>query len=491
MMRKASNGQLGPIPARQRNGIAKRIDLPGISKDAVRLGFRMRDALLVVIVGVICLSSVTSANVGFYGYIWFALLRPDLLAFSRRPFSLVFLILTFIGSLRFAHRYVNILRSPITLGLVLLQIPIFVSTLTAVYPELCTHYYSTYIKVVIASLLVPIFTTDEKVMRNFLLVISFSLGFLAMKFAVFGIIHGGLIFKTGEEGGMLSDNNGLALAMGMLLPIAWYSRLMVTQKHLRLALNAIAGAAVITVISTNSRGNSLAMGVVILILILRSRRKIAALIGIAVLALPAFLLVGTRYVARMSTLNSKDFSAVSRVEFAAAAYHMWQDYMAFGVGFGQANYVVLSPKYLGHSNDEGLVVHDTYLQMLVDSGVFAFVLYTSLTIGTVIWLGFSARKMRRFRPDLVVVPHALQCGLLHFALASLAYSRNDFEFYHILLTAAGAWQLIAWDVYAKARQSAPQVSQLLVRSPWAMPAVRGGNGLPKLETHGSVPPLFN
>lgn len=248
--------------------------------------------------------------------------------------------------------------------------------------------------------------------------------------------------------GMLSDNNGLALAMGMLMPVAWYLRLTTENKYLKLTLIGIAGSAMFTVFSTLSRGNAIAIAAVILVLITRSRRKVLALVGVAVLALPLVLLVGDRVAARMATLANPNAeqSAAARPEFAKAAFLMWQDHRLTGVGFGQNNFVLLSEKYLGHPNPQGLVVHNTYLQILVDSGIGAFGLHVLLLLGTTLWLGTSASKMKRLRPKLAAYPYALQGALMHFAIASTFYSRESFELYYILLTAAAAWQLIAKQV---------------------------------------------
>jgi probable O-glycosylation ligase (exosortase A-associated) len=420
----------------------------------------MRELLLIAIVAAICVMSLIRPRIGFYGYLWFALMRPDELAFSTLPFFGAIAICTLVGSMRLGNRFSHLLRSPIIATLLVLQLMIGLSVLFAVKPDACFPYYTLYVKVIVMSLLVPLFVIDEITLRRSFLLISLSLGFIAAKFAIFSIVNGGVMYYNGYGRGMMADNNGLAMAMGMLLPMAWYSRLLTQRKWARMIFTGIAGAAVLTVILTGSRGNSIAMACVILLLVLRSRRRVLALVGIIVLALPALVLVGDRYMTRLATLGDveADASVTNRFDLGWAAVHMWQDHKLFGVGFGQDNFVLLSAKYLGYEN-KGLVVHNTYLQLLVDSGIFAFVIYTGLVIGTVIWLGASARTMKGIHPDLVVYPRALQAGLLHFAIASVAYSRNYFELFYILLTLAAAWQLIAKELCTDAREKPEEVDE--------------------------------
>jgi probable O-glycosylation ligase (exosortase A-associated) len=431
----------------------------------------MREALLTIVTVVLCAAALANPGLGLYGYIAYIIMRPDVMSYSRFPFIFAVSLCTLVGTLRLYAQFINIFRSPITLGILLLQVPIGLSIVYAVRPELCWNRYDIYYKVIIMSLLVPVIVINEKTLHRLLLVITLSLGYISVKFSIFSILHGGVILQSmGYQGiGMLSDNNGLALAIGMLMPIAWYLRLRTENKYLKLALIGIAGSSLFTVISTNSRGNAVAMACVILMLIARSRRQVWALVGIAVLALPAVLLVGDRFAARMGTIENvdADASAASRTEFASAAVRMWQDYTLTGVGFGQDNYVLLSEQYLGHPNPQGLVVHNTYLQVLVDSGIGAFALHVLLLLGTTLWLGRSASKMKRFRPELAVYPYALQGALAHFAIGSTFYSRESFELYYILLTAAAAWQLIARQVYAShdpVEGAVPDVADVTVRA---------------------------
>jgi O-antigen ligase len=237
-------------------------------------------------------------------------------------------------------------------------------------------------------------------------------------------------------------------------------------------LLGMAACAGITLISTNSRGNSLACGLVLLLITFRSKYRMAGLIGIClVLILPGLYLVGDRYLERMSTLKDveSDNSAWSRVVFAEAAIRMWSDYPLLGVGFGEENYVFLSDQYLD-PGVAGRKVHNTYLQMLVDSGIFAFLIYTALLWGTIWWLGRSIKKMNRLRPEWAAYPLMIQSSLIAFAIGSTFYSRGDFELCYMLLMAAGAWYSIQESLTTEAaRGEIPQSNAKQVIQPAMSP----------------------
>jgi O-antigen ligase len=122
------------------------------------------------------------------------------------------------------------------------------------------------------------------------------------------------------------------------------------------------------------------------------------------------------------------------------AFRIWQDYPLLGVGYGRDNFRQIAPEY-GYTG-ASLVVHNTYTEVLVDSGIFAFLFHVALLFGSILWLGRSVRRMSEVAPGLALYPAALQMGLIAFAVISTFGSREDFDLYYMLLMAAAAWYQI-------------------------------------------------
>jgi O-antigen ligase len=192
---------------------------------------------------------------------------------------------------------------------------------------------------------------------------------------------------------------------------------------------------------------------VLILLVLRSRRKIGLLLAFAAATAPVVYLVRDSYVERMQTITDEDESSISmRLALAKTALEMWKDSPVVGFGFGGRSSIRQAREY--QSEAHGSVFHDTYLQVLVDSGVPALVVWVSLLWGTILWLEFSRRKARSNLPHLANIPEAIQLSLIAFAIGSAFLSRVQFDFTYMLLAAAASWGMVYRKEMAALREEA-------------------------------------
>lgn len=430
----------------------------------------IREALLLPLIGGICAVALFRPRVGLYGYLWFGLMRPDILAFAdgSYPYSLALAICTAVGAIRYAGKTTVWFRNPVCLLLLELQFVIGLSVLLAVRPDLSAERYQIYIRMILVLLLIPVLITEAADCARLLLVVAFSLGFLALKFGVYGVVNGGVDLRSGY-GDMLDDNNFLALALAMFIPLAWHCRTLSSSSWAHMACMAMIGSAMAAIVMTGSRGGSLSMLLGILLILRRTRRKLAPVALIAICLGGAIYLVQDQYFPRMATLENvhHEASAESRFLHATTALKMWSDYPWLGVGFGGINYSALVSRYM-KTTDRSLadhVAHNTYLQMLVDSGIFAFLLYCSMLFYAIRWLGKSATRMRLLHPQLEAIPLAIQGPLVVFALGSTFYSCQRMDLPYLFLMAAAAWRGI------EARAWATASSDMTELAPCAEPAL--------------------
>lgn len=402
----------------------------------------MRLALLVVSFLVAIAGSAISSQFAVLSYVWFTVMRPDLLAWSYQPYIFTLALVCLFSSLRNIANIDNLFRNPFSLMLLAQQVLILFSVLLAIRTDLALEPYNRYIRVIVMALLIPLVITTEIWFRRLILTIVVSIGFLAVKFGLFGLVTGGTALNRGLQGGMMADSNGLALANVMAVPLAWYAIGMVNRLWQKLALAVVVLCGVSAIILTGSRGNSLAMALLALLLVSRTKYKAAGLAAMVLVSVPALYLAGQRYQERMATISEyeEEASASTRVTLWKASLFAMRDHPLLGVGYGEKNWVAVSPNYLGISNH--LVVHNTYLQMGVDCGVPLMLLYASTLWGAVFWLQKSARRMDRLRPEWAAYPKALQGSILGFALGSTFYSRGDFELIYIVLMSASSWYLL-------------------------------------------------
>jgi probable O-glycosylation ligase (exosortase A-associated) len=405
----------------------------------------VREIFLIVIVILLSAIALVRPKIGLYAYVWFTLMRPDYFAWSTTgvfPYVPVLSIATALGSLRHFADFGILLRNPIARLLILLQIPVAVSVISAVYPSLAYEPFWAFERLIPITLLIPVLIRSEEDLRGLILVMACSLGAIGLKFGLFGLRAGGVHLYEGYAG---LDNNSLAAQLAMTVPLLWYGRSLLHSKWFRLVFIGVIFTCVTAVVMTQSRGGSLALLTALLLLVYRSRHKVAVMVLFGMLAVPPIYMYHQAFFARMDTLRdpTQEVSANSRLVMAEAAFQMWKSYPLIGVGFGNENFIALQRPYIEDSRFWGLKVHNGYLQMLVDCGLFGFIPWVWLLFGTIARLWRSAGVHRRAQSALEAYPRGLAIGLIVFAQYNLSGGKERDSILYIFLMCAAAWLTVA------------------------------------------------
>jgi O-antigen ligase len=300
---------------------------------------------------------------------------------------------------------------------------------------------------------------------------------------VVGTAKGGIKIVSGV-GGAMSDNNLFALAMVMALPFCWYCIQQTPLIALKAVLLAMFFGAIGTVIFAQSRGSILAMGAVLMLIILQSRRRLLLTLLIAGLALPVLLLTWDQVAKRMATLNdpTQDGSAWSRIEHIRGGIAVWRDHPLFGIGPGDENLARIAG---GYGLVAGQALHNTPVQVLAHFGAFGLLCWLNL-FGSAVFLAWrSTRRMNRIRPDLAGMPRAVLTSLLGFLSGCLVYPRAYFEYGYLFAAYVGCWLLAE-----KSLLALPSVDRLPVE-PMAPPELPPVATAPEpLETQAPDNPVL-
>jgi probable O-glycosylation ligase (exosortase A-associated) len=410
----------------------------------------MRELLLLAIIVSLALVAIIRPKIGVYSLVWFSLMRPDVWAWShdRYPYALILEVGTLIGSLKYVHEQSGaLLRNPIFRLLAILQIPLALSVVLALHPSLCYESYRWYLGSVVSATLIALLIQTEEDFRRLVVIAALSIGYLGARFGLYGLIQGGVRF-SGGYGASLSDNNTLALALAMGVPLGWYAKDLIGSAAVRFSLLVSVMLTIAGVVFTYSRGAAIALAAAFLVVILHSRRRILLVAGLAILALPSVYLVKDSYVGRMESLNGaqtaeQDRSVLERMEALRVGARIWEDYPLIGVGFGSDNQRMLWYRYANTSlYRTPLVVHNTYLQMMVDSGIFALLVYVSLLGGAIVMMEISVRRLKRAESPLCACPLAIEAALVTFAVGSTFLTRITFDFAYFLLMMGAAWLIV-------------------------------------------------
>lgn len=267
--------------------------------------------------------------------------------------------------------------------------------------------------------------------------IVFSVGFFGVKGGIFTVLTGGGSRVYGPPGtGTMSDNNAIAIALVMVIPLMFYLRSIATTKWVKLGLLISAGFSAMAVLGSQSRGAFLAVLVMLLFLWLKSSKKLV--FGIVIVALLPIALgfMPESWVSRMESIQmyEEDSSAMGRINAWTMALNLANDRPLVGGGFELYTSRTFA-KYAPNPTDVH-AAHSIYFQILGEHGYVGLMLF--LTIGLVAWSTANRIiKISRFNPDhawTANLAKAIQVSLIGYAVggAFINIGYWEIQYYEIL-----------------------------------------------------------
>jgi putative inorganic carbon (hco3(-)) transporter len=404
----------------------------------------MRGLLLLAIVLGASSIALVDARIGLYAYIWFGLMRPDYPAYvpGFYNFSLYLALGLILGSWRFLANIPRAwLTNPITLGFLVLQIPVFLASNTQ------SPRYQLFIRMSIVMLFIPVLIVTLEDLKRLYLVTAVSLGIWGLWHGATGMLHGGLRISAGI-GGFMSENNTFACGLTMIIPFCWYTREFYNSKWIKTILLAMVLGSMACIVLTFSRGAAIALGIEILLISMQSKQKTLTLVAVLLCGLmPAVYLVREAYFKRLGTIATyeQDNSAMSRIDLMKTAVKVWRDHPLLGVGIDDKDFFAASNPYLAEMGFLGKdhVVHNSYLWILAQCGIFAFLAFIYLLFGTLLRMLRSARKLAKTNPAFQNYPRTLVYSLMAYSICSVTQPRATFDFFYIIVMYGAAWYVIA------------------------------------------------
>ena len=369
---------------------------------------------------------------------WFAIMNPHREAWnvaSLLRINLVIALVTIVAW--FVSREPK--RLPLDTTVILLLIFggwITLSTLMAVNPPTAWHLWGRTVKTLIFILMIIIIMQSRVRVHSFMWIVAVSLGYWSVKGGLFFIISGGQYRFWGPEQSMIYDNNSLALALVMVLPIMNYLRLQSAHKYIRFGLAAGMLTTVISIVISYSRGGLLGLMAALGFLWLKSRAKLVTLMVLVPLLGAGIIFAPPQWHERMSSLENitEDPSFISRWEAWQVNFKYAVDHPFFGAGFNGTHSYQIFQRYLPTFTARR-VAHSIYFQVLGDHGFVGLGIY--LMIVLVAWrnANWIIRNTRK-RPDLAWahdLAAMLKVSLVAFLVAGAALSMSYYDTYFALV----------------------------------------------------------
>ena len=184
-------------------------------------------------------------------------------------------------------------------------------------------------------------------------------------------------------GVFLGDGNDFALALNLVIPLAYYLIGNFNKKIWKLAVTMVLIVFSVSVILTQSRGGILGLVSVFMFISFSSKKRAQMIILSFFAAIVIVLLFGETYLSRMSTLSDyeADSSAMGRINAWNAALSMIGDHPIFGIGLG--NFAWAYGLYY-HPPDITWMVwraaHSFFFQILGELGLTGIMCYAGIII---------------------------------------------------------------------------------------------------------------
>jgi putative inorganic carbon (hco3(-)) transporter len=386
---------------------------------------------------------------GLIGYISIAYVRPHEWAYMPNvPISLAVGLTTLVGYVIFelTRRAPQLIPNGL---LLLLWMQIAFASLYAKSPALAQGKFIEMSKTFLIALLITAMVDSERRARWLLLGIVSSIGLLAFRSNI------GILLTMGQAriygpGGTIEDNNDYALLLVMAIPIAYYVARAEGRRWIRRACYALMVMMTITVIFTLSRGGYLGLGAVAFFLALKAKYKMSALLLVPIVGLMIFVISPRQVGERMTAIRAKgyDESTQQRLYSWDVSWRIVNEHPIFGIG----------PRNLLQTYDRATetrvarVSHNSFLQMAVDAGLPALLMFIALIVLSYFRLWRSRQIFKARSPDspLIAYSHGLEVALIGYFVSGNFLSRQDLELLYNVIALATSIRLIARDLEREA-----------------------------------------
>ncbi len=409
----------------------------------------MRDAMFAFVWMALLPLSLMSAHIGVLLWVWVALLSPNELLtgfLSSVPFNKIVAVTTACLMVLSRDKKDAYLDRALVL-LLIFGLSATISWYTALVPgDEVNDLYQKLVKEIVLVLIITAVMTTRHRIHLLVLTIVLSLGFLGVKEGLISIFTAGGHKIIGS--GSIGDNNSLATALLMVIPLMFYLARYSAVRIVRIGLLGAAGLAIITVIMTFSRGGFVGLMLLGGFIVKNSRNKAASLAAIAVTCVLIYALAPDAWFERLSTIKEadNDGSFMGRVVAWKMSLLIALNHPLFGGGPHAVQHLSVWNTYKPMLPTVDFVTtpppdmsphaaHSIYFEILGDLGFVGLFLFLTV-IGMSLWNCRWIVRTTRNRPDLAWA-HDLarlsQVSLVIYLVTGAALSMGYFELIYILV----------------------------------------------------------
>ncbi len=337
--------------------------------------------------------------IGVFYWVWLGVMAPHRLTWGVAfdfQFSLVVGIATLLG-LVFTTDERRWKGGTIGFLLIVFMVWMSITTLFAFHTDSAGDMWERVVKIQLMTWVSLLVLNSRRHINLLVWILVVSIGFYSVKGGLFTLRGGGENRVWGPDGSFIQDNNGLALAAIMIIPLMYY---LVQVSKPRWVKIALIGAMILTaagVLGSHSRGALVAIAAMAMFLWFKSPGKILSGLLITLVGAALVSFMPDAWWARMGTIGSyeEDASAMGRINTWHTAFNIAKERV---VGGGYEYYWPdVFAKYAPNPEDLHSA-HSIYFQVLGEHGfigLFLFLLIWWLAWRCAGWIGKNTRDQEQ------------------------------------------------------------------------------------------------
>ncbi|MHB8762743.1 MAG: putative O-glycosylation ligase, exosortase A system-associated [Deferrisomatales bacterium] len=400
----------------------------------------MRDYLLVAIVACLLPVALRRPYVGILAWAWLGLMNPHRSTWGLAQtlhLSVALAIPTLIGAAREFHLH-RLPRERETFLLIVLWCMFTLTTFFSIYPDLAWPEWEQITKVLLMTFVTAFLVDTRERLRWFIYVVAFSVGFYGIAGGIFAVATAGQYRVWGPEYSFIADNNALALALNMTLPLFFYLAQDAGRRSVKLVFLGSFLLTIVAIVFTYSRGGLVGLCAVLGLLLLKSKARywVPVAIVLALAAPVVWVNLPEHWTGRMATIQTyeEDQSAMSRINAWRLAWRIAVDHPLLGGGFEVMEDKHLYDRYYPESPTRG-DVHSAYFEVMSEHGFVTFGVFVLLMATPLL----SLRKIRRLAKTVPGLAWTVSyCNMVEVAIPAYLVSGaflelSTFDYVYTLL----------------------------------------------------------
>jgi putative inorganic carbon (HCO3(-)) transporter len=365
----------------------------------------LRDILVVSIVIAGCLAALQRPWIGVMLWTWLSVMSPHRYTWSfayELPLAAYAAAATLLGLL-FTRDRESPFKSPVVVLFLVFTGWATLSWLFGFDPQGDYGRWNRMFKINVMILVALALLRTKQHIFALAWVVTLSLALIGVKGGVFTLASGGTFRVWGPSGSFIHDNNALALALLMTIPLMRFLQLQLANRWARWAMTASMVLVAAAVLGSHSRGALLGITAMALFLWWRGRSRFLGGVVLVVAAASLLSFMPETWSDRMTTISTyeQDSSAMGRIDAWWVSWNIAQTHIA-GAGFNMATPWIFA-QYCPTPDAVPRAPHSIYFEVMGNHGFIGLALFLSIWLVT--WR--TAAKLGR---EATGVPQAKWCG---------------------------------------------------------------------------------